>query len=70
MIDSGILVMITRNYEVSLHSRKLELLTQPEVARQLENNPLIILPAGSVEQHGPHLPAEPILLLPILSQNE
>ena len=39
---------IIRNYEVNLPSRKLELLTQPEVASQLENNPLIILPAGSV----------------------
>ena len=42
---------------MTLHSRKLELLTQPEVAKQLKNNPLIILPAGSVEQHGPHLPS-------------
>ncbi len=42
---------------VTLSSRRLELLTQPEVAAQLANNPLIILPAGSVEQHGPHLPA-------------
>src|ERR1700737_3201857 len=31
-------------------------LTQPEIAAQLKNNPLVILPAGSVEQHGPHLP--------------
>ena len=31
-------------------------LTQPEIAQQLRNNPLVILPAGSVEQHGPHLP--------------
>lgn len=31
-------------------------LTQPEIAAQLEKNPLVILPAGSVEQHGPHLP--------------
>ena len=31
-------------------------LTQPEVAAQLQKNPLVILPAGSVEQHGPHLP--------------
>lgn len=31
-------------------------LTQPEIAAQLERNPLIILPAGSVEQHGAHLP--------------
>ncbi|MEK9639795.1 MAG: creatininase family protein [Alphaproteobacteria bacterium] len=42
---------------MTLSSRRLELLTQPEVAAQLANNPLIILPAGSVEQHGPHLPA-------------
>jgi len=31
-------------------------LTQPEIAAQLKRNPLVILPAGSVEQHGPHLP--------------
>lgn len=32
-------------------------LTQPEVKAQLASNPLVILPAGSVEQHGAHLPA-------------
>ena len=32
-------------------------LTQPEIAAQLKRKPLVILPAGSVEQHGPHLPA-------------
>ncbi len=32
-------------------------LTQPEIAAQLKKNPLVILPCGSVEQHGPHLPA-------------
>lgn len=42
---------------MTLSSRRLELLTQPEVARQLKLNPLVILPAGSIEQHGPHLPA-------------
>ncbi len=31
-------------------------LTQPEIAAQLARSPLVILPAGSVEQHGPHLP--------------
>jgi len=31
-------------------------LTQPEIAKQLRRNPMVILPAGSVEQHGPHLP--------------
>jgi len=40
-----------------LPSRYLVDLTQPEIAGQLKRNPLVILPAGSVEQHGPHLPA-------------
>jgi creatinine amidohydrolase len=40
-----------------LSSRDLIDLTQPEIAGQLRANPLVILPAGSVEQHGPHLPA-------------
>src|SRR5215470_18710325 len=40
-----------------LPSRYFEELTQPEIAAQLRKNPLVILPAGSVEQHGPHLPA-------------
>ena len=31
-------------------------MTQPEIAAQLKKNPLVILPEGSVEQHGPHLP--------------
>lgn len=31
-------------------------LTQPEIAAQFKRNPLVIYPAGSVEQHGPHLP--------------
>jgi creatinine amidohydrolase len=31
-------------------------LTQPEIAGQLTKNPLVILPAGSVEQHAAHLP--------------
>src|SRR5512140_1723175 len=31
-------------------------LTQPEIAAQFARHPLVILPAGSVEQHGPHLP--------------
>jgi creatinine amidohydrolase len=39
-----------------LPSRYFWELTQPEIAAQLKNNPLVILPAGSVEQHGPHLP--------------
>ena len=40
-----------------LPSRYLIELAQPEIAAQLKANPLVILPAGSVEQHGPHLPA-------------
>jgi len=39
-----------------LHTRYFIDLTQPEIATQLSHNPLVILPAGSVEQHGPHLP--------------
>src|SRR4029450_3371996 len=39
-----------------LPSRYFAELTQPEIARQLQKNPLVILPCGSVEQHGPHLP--------------
>jgi creatinine amidohydrolase len=40
-----------------LASRYFIDLTQPEIAAQLKKNPLVILPQGSVEQHGPHLPA-------------
>jgi creatinine amidohydrolase len=40
-----------------LPSRYFIELTQPEIAAQFRKNPLVILPAGSVEQHGPHLPA-------------
>jgi creatinine amidohydrolase len=39
-----------------LPSRYFIDLTQPEIAAQLTKNPLVILPQGSVEQHGPHLP--------------
>ena len=38
-------------------SRKFENLTQPEIAKELSENPLVILPTGSIEQHGAHLPA-------------
>src|SRR6188768_1376275 len=39
-----------------LPSRYFSELTQPEIAVQFKNNPLVILPTGSIEQHGPHLP--------------
>src|SRR5262249_37179832 len=39
-----------------LPSRYWSELTQPEVAAQLKRNPLVILPCGSVEQHGRPLP--------------
>jgi creatinine amidohydrolase len=39
-----------------LPSRYFIELTQPEVAAQFKANPLVLLPTGSVEQHGPHLP--------------
>ena len=31
-------------------------LTQPEIKTQFERHPLVLLPCGSVEQHGAHLP--------------
>ena len=40
-----------------MHTREFIELTQPEIAAQFKKNPLVIFPAGSVEQHGPHLPA-------------
>src|ERR1700675_1257760 len=46
-------IRIRRNM---LPSRYFVELTQPEIAEQLKKNPLVILPQGSVEQHGPHLP--------------
>jgi creatinine amidohydrolase len=39
-----------------LPSRYFSDLTQPEIAAQFKKNALVILPCGSVEQHGPHLP--------------
>jgi creatinine amidohydrolase len=37
-------------------SRSISDLTSPEVAEQIRRNPIAVLPFGSVEQHGPHLP--------------
>ncbi len=31
-------------------------ITQPEAAALLTKNPVVVIPTGSVEQHGPHLP--------------
>lgn len=31
-------------------------ITQPEAAALLADNPVVVIPTGSVEQHGPHLP--------------
>ncbi len=39
-----------------LPSRYFADLTQPEIAAQFKKNPFVILPCGSVEHHGPHLP--------------
>src|SRR5438477_6665242 len=46
----------SRKGAAMLPSRYFVDLTQPEIAAQLERNPLVILPTGSIEQHGPHLP--------------
>lgn len=40
---------------MTLSNRFIQM-TQPEIASALERNPLVIIPTGSVEQHGPHLP--------------
>ena len=36
--------------------RRFDELTDPEIAAALARSPRVILPMGSVEQHGPHLP--------------
>jgi creatinine amidohydrolase len=36
--------------------RRFDELTDPEVAAALARSPRVILPMGSIEQHGPHLP--------------
>ena len=37
-------------------SRSFDELTDPEIAAALARSPRVVLPMGSVEQHGPHLP--------------
>ncbi len=37
-------------------TRLLSAMTSPEVTDQIERNPIAVIPFGSVEQHGPHLP--------------
>jgi creatinine amidohydrolase len=40
----------------SAPGRRFDELTDPEIAVALERSPRVVLPMGSVEQHGPHLP--------------
>ncbi len=47
------------------HDRFLEGMTWPEFAEALTRDPLLILPSGAVEQHGPHLPLGVDYLLPL-----
>ena len=37
-------------------SRRFDELTDPEIAAALARHPRVVLPMGSIEQHGPHLP--------------
>lgn len=37
-------------------SRRFDELTDPEITAALARSPRVILPLGSIEQHGPHLP--------------
>ena len=39
-------------------------MTWPEYATALEDNPVVFLPTGALEQHGPHLPMSVDYLLP------
>jgi creatinine amidohydrolase len=39
-----------------MSSRRFDELTDPEIAAALARSPRVVLPMGSVEQHGPHLP--------------
>ncbi|WP_193175053.1 creatininase [Oricola nitratireducens] len=39
-------------------------MTWPEYAAALESNPVVFLPTGALEQHGPHLPMSVDYLLP------
>jgi creatinine amidohydrolase len=50
------LQQVMQELQIGGTSRYFSDLTQPEIAAQFKKNPLVILPAGSVEQHGPHLP--------------
>ena len=36
--------------------RRFDELTDPEIAAALARSPRVMLPMGSIEQHGPHLP--------------
>jgi creatinine amidohydrolase len=40
----------------AMPSRRFDELTDPEIAAALTRSPRVVLPMGSVEQHGPHLP--------------
>ena len=40
----------------AMSSRRFDELTDPEIAAALARSPRVVLPMGSVEQHGPHLP--------------
>ena len=42
---------------MKIQTRLFAELTQPEIKFQLEKNPLVLFPTGSVEQHSAHLPA-------------
>lgn len=44
--------------------RRLARLRRPEVADRLGDRSLLLLPIGSVEQHGPHLPLDTDLVVP------
>ena len=51
-------------------SKLFEELTRPEIEAAIENRPVLLLPLGQTEQHGPHLAVggdPPVLVLPSIS---
>ena len=48
-----------------MEPRHAEQMTSAEFAREIRRNPLVILPVGALEEHGPHLPLSADILQPM-----
>jgi creatinine amidohydrolase len=49
----------------SLQTASIEDLTSKEFSREIRRNPLVILPVGALEEHGPHLPLSADIVQPL-----